>query len=373
MTLPNPFSLERYFARYEFDAPYLISSSDCETLSVAELMAMAERSIDELGSYRLGYTESPGAPSLRTAISQLYDGHITADDVLIVVPEEGIFLTMWALLSPGDEVIVQTPCYQSLSELAAYHGAEVMPWPLVETEDSWQVDLDRLADLISPKTKLIVINTPHNPTGFHFSRSELDAIFTMARHQGIWVFSDEMYWGSEYRVTDRLPPASQIYERGVSLSGMSKTFGLPGLRIGWLMSQNTELVANLQQLKDYTTICSSGPSEFLAEVALTVAPKLMARSLNIIQSNLPLAREFANHWSNFVAWRAPMAGSVAFVRYRSGNIADLARQLVEAQGVMLAPSHTFQFGDSHFRFGLGRLNFVDGLGRFSQYLEAAML
>ena len=185
MTTPKPFALERYFAQYEFEAPYLISSSDCETLSVAELMALADQPMDALGELRLGYTESPGAPSLRAAISALYGGQVSADDVLITVPEEGIFLTMWALLSPGDAVIVQTPCYQSLMELARHRGAEVNPWPLRETSDGWQANLDHFADLITPQTKLIVINTPHNPTGYQFSRSELDAMIALAQKWGV--------------------------------------------------------------------------------------------------------------------------------------------------------------------------------------------
>ena len=178
-----------------------------------------------------------------------------------------------------------------------------------------------------------------------------------------------MYWGSEYRSEDRLPSVSVLYEQGIALSGMSKTYSLPGLRIGWLMSQKQDLIAELQKLKDYTTICPSGPSEFLAETALSIAPKLMQRSVDIIQSNLSLAEVFARRWPDHIGWRAPMAGSVAFARYLPGNIADMALRLVNAEGVLLVPSHTFQFGDDHFRLGLGRRNFEEGLSRFEQFLK----
>jgi len=365
----EPFALERYFARYEFQAPYLLSSSDCETLSTTALLAMAGRSVAPLGALTLGYTESSGSPDLRAAITNLYQHSLTIDDILVVVPEEGIFLTMWALLSPGDQVIVQTPCYQSLTELAVYQQAEVITWPIRETETGWQVDLDHLADLITARTKLLVLNTPHNPTGYHFSRSQFDDIINLAHQYGLWLFCDEMYWGSEYRSQDRLPSASQLYERAISLSGLSKTYGLPGLRVGWLISRDQAMISRLLHLKDYTTICPSAPSEFLAEVALGVAGQLARRSLEIIQSNLTLAQEFAQRQSDLIGWRPPKAGSVAFARFRPGGVKALVTALVEAEGVMIAPAHTFHFGDYHFRLGLGRLNFSTGLRRFERFLQ----
>ena len=367
----NPFILERYFAQYEFEAPYLLSCSDSETLSISELLALAEQPLTNLGALSLGYTESPGAPSLRTAIAKLYEQALSPDNVLIVTPEEGIFLCMWALVSAGDGVIVQTPCYQSLAELAAYHGATVTPWPLQETEIGWAINLEQLADLICPATKLLVINTPHNPTGYHFSPEEFAAVIDLARAHNLWLLCDEMYWGGEYHPTDRLPPACSRYERAITLSGMSKTYGLPGLRIGWLASQDRRLVSRWQALKDYTTICASAPSEFLAEVALGIAPQLMARSHNIIRANLAAARAFAERWSHLIAWRAPQAGPIAFIRYRPGGVQAMAADLVQSAGVMLVPAHPFNFGDAHFRLGLGRVNFPEALGRFEQFLEDA--
>ncbi len=214
------FLLERYFARYEFQAPYLLSSSDCETLSIADLLARAGRTLADLGALGLGYTESPGSPTLRAAVARLYQEPgigppPSAENVLIVVPEEGIFLTMWGLLSPGDEVIVQTPCYQSLAELATYHQTTVLPWPIQETDAGWTVDLDQLAALITAKTRLIVFNTPHNPTGYHLSRSQFNNIIKLARQHTLWLFCDEMYRGAEYQPEDEVSDKA----RALQISG----------------------------------------------------------------------------------------------------------------------------------------------------------
>jgi len=160
------FQLERYFARWEFTAPYLLSASDCETVSVGELLNLASAPLTELADLRLGYTESQGDPTLRTVIADFYSC-VTPDDVVVTnAPEEAIFLAMLALLKPGDSVVVQTPCYQSLFELAKYQGCDVRTWPMIETDDGWRMDLDHLSSLVTEDTRLLVVNFPHNPTGY---------------------------------------------------------------------------------------------------------------------------------------------------------------------------------------------------------------
>jgi aspartate/methionine/tyrosine aminotransferase len=363
------FQLERYFARWEFTAPYLLSASDCETVSVGELLNMAHVPLSELANLRLGYTESQGDPGLRTAIAGFYS-RATPDDVLVTnAPEEAIFLAMMALLKPGDRVVVQTPCYQSLFELARYRGCDVHPWPMVETNDGWRMDLDHLTALVTDGSRLLVINVPHNPTGYLPTASEFDEILELAARHGLWLFCDEMYRGLEYDLTDRLPSASDCYPRAVSLWGMSKTFGLAGLRIGWLTTRDRDVVGSLLRLKDYTTICSSAPSEFLAHVALTQAEAIIQRNLGIIQANLAHVREFMARRADVFAWREPMAGPIAFARLRKGSAAAFCEKVVRGSGVMLAPSTLFDFGDSHLRWGLGRLSFRDALSVLDEHLN----
>ncbi len=362
------FQLERYFARWEFTAPHLLSASDCETMSVGELLDLAGVPLSELAELRLGYTESQGDPALRATIARFHT-RITADDIVVTnAPEEAIFLTMQALLNPGDRVVVQTPCYQSLFELAANRGCDVHRWPMIEAGGGWRMDLDRLADLMTAETRLLVVNVPHNPTGYLPSAAEFDAILDLAARHGAWLFCDEMYRGLEYDPAHRLPSASDRYPRAISLWGMSKTFGLAGLRIGWLATQDRHIVETLLRLKDYTTICSSAPGEFLARLALEQTDAIIRRNVGIIQANLEHARQFMARRSAVFAWRGPLAGPVAFVRVRNGSAAAFCERMVDRGGVLLVPSTLFDFGDSHTRWGLGRRNFPAGLAA----LEAAL-
>jgi aspartate/methionine/tyrosine aminotransferase len=363
------FQLERYFARWEFTAPYLLSASDCETLSAGELLNLANVPLTELADLRLGYTESQGDPELRTTIAGFYS-RVTPNDVVVTnAPEEAILLAMLALLKSGDRVVVQTPCYQSLFELASYQGCDVRPWPMIETDDGWRMDLDHLSSLVTEDTRLLVVNFPHNPTGYLPTVSEFDAILDLAGRHDVWLFCDEMYRGLEYDLSDRLPSASDRYRRAVSLWGMSKTFGLAGLRMGWLATQDQQLVQSLLRLKDYTTICSSAPSEFLANVALTQAETIIQRNLGIIQANLAHVREFMIRREDVFAWHEPMAGPIAFARLRTGSAVTFCEEVVLESGVLLVPSTLFDFGDSHLRWGLGRLNFREGLSVLDKHLD----
>lgn len=364
------FQLERYFARWEFTAPYLLSASDCETVSVGELLDMANVSLTDLADLRLGYTESQGDPELRTTIAGLYS-RVTPDDVVVTnAPEEAIFLATLALLRPGDRVVVQTPCYQSLFELAKFQGCDVHPWPLIETDDGWRMDLDHLSDLVTEDTRLLIVNFPHNPTGYLPTASEFDTILNLAGRHDVWLFCDEMYRGLEYDLSDHLPSASDRYRRAVSLWGMSKTFGLAGLRIGWLVTQDQQMVQTLLRLKDYTTICSSAPSEFLANAALAQAETIIQRNLGIIQTNLTHIREFMIRREDLFAWHEPIAGPIAFARLRNGSAVRFCEEVVLESGVLLVPSTLFDFGDSHLRWGLGRLNFREGLSVLDKHLDA---
>jgi len=362
------FQLERYFARWEFTAPYLLSASDCETVSVGELLNLANVPLTELADLRLGYTESQGDPELRTTIAGFYSRVTPGDVVVTNAPEEAIFLAMLALLKPGDQVVVQTPCYQSLFELSNFRDCDVRPWPMIETNDGWRIDLDHLSSLVTGDTRLLVVNFPHNPTGYLPTASEFDAILDLADRHGLWLFCDEMYRGLEYDLSDRLSSASDRYRRAVSLWGMSKTFGLAGLRIGWLATQDQQLVQSLLHLKDYTTICSSAPSEFLANVALTQAETIIQRNLGIIQTNLAHVREFMIRWEDVFIWHEPMAGPIAFARLRKGSAVTFCEEVVLESGVLLVPSTLFDFGDSHLRWGLGRLNFREGLSVLDKHL-----
>ena len=243
------FKLERYFAAYEFKVRYLLSASDCEALTLAELLAMADpATLDLWRDLSLGYTESQGHPLLREEVARLYSG-IAPDETLIAAPEELIFIAMNVLLAPGDHVIATFPGYQSLYEVAGALGAAVTRWALTPSASGWQLDLAALERSITPRTRLLVINFPHNPTGHLPTAAELDAIIALARRHNLHIFSDEMYRLLEYDPAERLPSVADLYERGIALSGLSKSFALPGLRIGWLASHDRDFLARARRVQ----------------------------------------------------------------------------------------------------------------------------
>jgi aspartate/methionine/tyrosine aminotransferase len=318
---------------------------------------------------RLGYTESQGHPILRREIANLYKT-IWPDDILVLTPEEGIFVAMNTLLKQGDHAIILSPAYQSLLEVAASTGADVTRWMLETDGVKWKLDLSFLQRSVRNSTKLIVINFPHNPTGFHPDQKTFAAVLDFAQEKGITVFSDEMYRYAEYKSEDRLPSVADVYERGITLGGLSKSFGLPGLRIGWLATKDKHLMKRFVQLKDYTTICSSAPSEILAIIALRARDRILERTQKIIRQNLAHADRFFAERHSFFDWIRPMASPVAFPRLKYPEaIERFCDKLVESKGVMLVPGSLFDFPGNHFRIGLGKKSFTEALERLEEYIH----
>ena len=366
-----PFATEQFFARYEFNTPHLLCASDCESMSVEELLEMAGDSYDQLGAVQLAYTESQGLPALREQVAGLYD-QVDADGVVMLgAPEEGIFLLMHTLLEAGDEVVVLTPAYDSLRHLVAHvAGADkVRNWSLQATEDGWELDMDRLESLLTPQTKLLVVNFPHNPTGYLPDQETLRAIVGLCRQHDIWLFCDEMYRGLELDGRETLPSAADLYEKAIVLSGLSKTHGLPGLRCGWLLMSDPALRERLINWKHYTTICAPAPIEFLAGVALTVESELSQRNRQIVAANLALAEPFFQRHRDFFSWRRPQAGSVALVEVAVESADAYCRQLAEEAGVLLLPGTCLGAPANTVRFGFGRRSFGEGLAAYEVYLE----
>lgn len=366
----EPFALERYFARYEFTARHLASCSDCDGLPLEELLSLADDETRALWrDLRLGYTESLGHPLLRTEIASLYEG-ADAGDVLVGAPEELIFLAMNCLLEPGDHVIATFPAYQSLHQIAESMGCEVTRWQPDESR-GWLFDADFVRANVQPRTKLIVANFPHNPTGALPSRAVYDEVVATASDRGIHLFSDEMYRGLELEPAQRLPAGCEVYERAVSLSGMSKVFGLAGTRIGWLVTHDGALFARMAAFKDYTTICSSAPSEVLALMGLRARDRIVARHVERIGHNLGLLAGFIERHAALFTWVPPRAGTICFPRLRHDMGAELfCRRTVEEAGVMIVPSSVFGWGDRHVRIGLGRAGLPEVLAKLADYLAS---
>lgn len=363
----KPFRLERYFAEYEFTAPYLLCCSDCESLSVGDLLKLEENAREELSSLWLGYTESLGSPELRTEIASLYEKISSAQVLVHAGAEEAIFNFMNVVLAAGDQVVVHAPHYQSLGEVARGIGAEVKVWKGDHTH-GWGLDLQLLKEKLTDRTKVVVVNFPHNPTGYLPDPDLMYELSKLSDAQGFIVFSDEVYRGLEYDPTQRLPSFADINERGISLGVMSKTYGLAGLRIGWVTTRNQELLNTLAAFKDYTTICNSAPSEFLAMLALRHRKPIVERNLEIIRENLQMLRSFFSRHQDIFSWDEPKAGPIAFPRYLGVSVDQFCDELVRSTGVLLLPGTVYGDGNNRFRVGFGRRNMVDGLQKLEQFL-----
>ena len=371
MKLP-PFKLERYFAKYEFKAEFLLCSSDCEAMSIEDLLALEPGAEEQLKQTWLGYTESQGHPALRKEIAGIYET-IQPEEILVHSgAEEAIFLFMLAVLEENDHIIVHAPHYQSLSEVAKGMGCEVSLWEARE-ENRWALDLDELKNLRRPNTKAIVINTPHNPTGYLVSRTDFDSVNRYAREHSLLLFCDEVYRESEYDLGMRLPAGCDMGEHAVSLGVTSKTYGLAGLRIGWLATKNKTIYEKMASLKDYTTICNSAPSEFLAEVAVRNRQKLIARNLGIIRNNLEIIDDLFNRHNSLFSWVRPVAGSMGFPRLLTGDIEEFCDDLVKKEGVLLLPGTMYDDPDNHFRIGLGRRSLPQAVERLENYLVSSLV
>jgi aspartate/methionine/tyrosine aminotransferase len=337
-------------------------------MTIADLLALEGDSAEKFQQVWLGYTESQGSPSLRKEIAKVYET-IQPDEILVHTgAEEAIFLFMLATLKEDDHIIVHTPHYQALSEIAKGMGCLISPWRGRE-ENGWALDLDEMRHLMRTSTKAIIINTPHNPTGYLMSRTDYDAVHQFAKQNKLLLFSDEVYRESEYDPSARLPAGCDLGDHAVSLGVTSKTYGLAGLRIGWIATKNKKVYEKMASLKDYTTICNSAPSEFLAEVAMRNRDKLIKRNLGIIKSNLEIMDDFFARYSSLFSWVRPQAGSMGFPKLLKGDVEDFCDKVVREAGVLLLPGTMYEDTRNHFRVGLGRKNLPQAVEQLEKYLS----
>lgn len=366
----SPFTLERYYAEYEFSIKYQMSSSDCDALTIDEVLDLVSDEEKKMFyNLHLGYTESLGNPQLRELIAGMYKG-ITKDEVIIMAPEEGIFLTLNAYLNKGDHVIALYPLYQSHLSIPEAIGCNVTKWYLKNNNNKWEIDLNFLQNNITPQTKAIIINFPHNPTGFIPDKESYQEIIRIAKEKNILLFSDEMYWKLEHEASRSLDPVCQLYNNSATLFGLSKSFGLPGLRIGWIVTKNRELYNKIANLKDYTTICNSAPSEILAIFALKNADYLFNKNKAIIKENISLTRSLFDLHNNILNWNEPEGSSIIFPNFKNGKSAKIiAQELIKKMNICITPGNLFGMEEKYFRIGLGRTELKTSLEKFNEYLS----
>jgi len=367
------FALEVYLSKWEFAARHHLTASDAESLSIAELLALAtpaDRAAFE--SLHLGYTETWGSPALRAEIARTYDGVAPEEILCFAGAEEGIYAAMQVLLTRDDHAIAITPNYQA---------AETLPLSICATSGvaldpatDWDLDIGKVQAALRPNTKLVSINFPNNPTGKILPHATYAALIDLCRSRGIWLFSDEVYRLIERDPAIRMTEAVDAYERGISLNVMSKAYGLPGLRIGWLAAKDRGLLARLEHFKHFLSICNSAPSEQLALIALRARERILARTRGIVAKNAVLLDEFFARWPRLFEWRRPDGSCVAFVRYLGADgVEEFTRRVIAEAGVLLLPSSIYRSDlgpvpEDYFRIGFGRTAVPAGLAALEEWL-----
>ncbi len=373
MTALPDFRLETHFSKWEFKVRYHMTASDAESMSLRDLLAMAtpeER--EDFEALWLGYTETFGAPDLRAAIAESFESRSAQDVLCFAGASEGIFAAYAVLLDKDSHAIVVTPNYQS-HETLALAICEATGVPL-EPSDDWSLDVDRVAAALRPNTKLMTINFPHNPTGAMLSRDRFDALIELCRKHGIYILSDEIFQGLGRTGTTHLPAVADHYERGLSLNVMSKAYGLPGLRVGWIACADRDLLSRMERMKHYLSICNSAPSERLAKIALHNRDRILARNCAIIDENLPKLDAFFGRHADLFEWRTPDGSCIGFPRYKGPEgVEAFTRRLVEEGSVLLLPGSIYaseltETPRDRFRIGFGRRGMDEGLAAIEHHL-----
>jgi len=372
-SLPE-FKLETHFSKWEFKAKYHLTASDAQSLSLRELLELASpEDRDAFEGMWLGYTETFGAPDLRHTIADTYEAQKASNILCFCGASEGIFAANSVIMDNDSHAIVVTPNYQSHEALPATFG-QVSAVPL-DAANNWALDIDQIRASIKPTTKLVTINFPHNPTGSILPLDRYMALINLCREHGIYILHDEIFHGLGHAQSMHLPQIADVYERGLSLNVTSKSYGLPGLRIGWIACQDNALLLQMERMKHYLSICNSGPSERLANIAIKNREKILSRNCQIVDSNLPKWEALFERYPTLFDWQRPDGSCMAFPRYTgSEGVEVFAQKLVEESGVLVLPSSIYSSTlantpKDHFRIGLGRKGLDEGLEVMQAHIE----
>jgi aspartate/methionine/tyrosine aminotransferase len=344
-----PFEMERWQSIYENHVDYNLSESGVHPLRLNELLDIGGAT--SLGDTHLGYGQSNGSEPLRGQIASLYGSTTAAGIVVTNGSAEANYVALWELVGPGDEVAILVPAYMQTYGLALNIGARVVEIPMLE-RNGWQPDPDDIRRLVTDRTRVIVVTNPGNPTGVVLGTEARDAVIDAAERSGAWILADEVYAGAELAGPET-PSFFGLHPRVIATGSLSKSYGLPGLRIGWLITEDA-MAAKLWARRDYTTISPGELTDRLARVALdrTIRPRLLQRTRSIIRTGVDVLESWMTTQGCFT-WTRPDAGAIVFARYDFPvPSAVLAQRLRVENSVLVVPGS--QFGcESHIRFGIG--------------------
>ena len=366
----EPFALERWLTRHELHVKYDIAESGILPLTMADLLAFEPEdrraeTLERLLTLPLGYSEAVGTHHLRTLLAATYH-NCDPDNVLVTTGAiEANFLLFNVLLDAGDHVIAPYPAYQQLYSVPQALGCHVSRWE-IRPETGFRYDVADLERLLTPQTRLIVVNTPHNPTGAMLSPEDLRRVYALAESVGAYVLCDEAYrWLTIPGGDSFAPPAFDLGPLGISVGTLSKPFGLPGLRLGWMVAPK-EIVAKCWSMRDYVSLSPGKLNDALGVLAITHKDKIVARNQAIIAANLAAAGHWIEEHDGLLSWTPPRGGLLALLRYNLDIPSlELSDKLAEEYSVMLAPGSAFGY-EGHLRIGIGQNPTV-----FQQGLDAA--
>lgn len=370
----EPFALERWMAGYETSVESDVSVGGVSALTVNDLLALEppderEQVFNALLNSRLGYSEARGSLELRSAIAATYR-NCGPENILVTTGAiEANFLLFNVLLNAGDSVIVPNPAYQQLASVPSAIGCNVAYWN-VRPESGFRYDLNELEQLITPKTRMIVINIPHNPTGALLSEEELQRVYTLAESVGATVLCDETYrWLAIPGGEECAQPVFNLGPEGISVGTLSKTFGLPGLRIGWIAAPEA-IIQACWTMRDYISLCPGKLSDMLAVVAFKHRERIMERNVGIIQQNIKTIRNWLEEQQGIFTWLPPRGGLLSLLHYNLDIPSlDFSNTLAQKYKVMFVPGANFGF-EHYLRVGLGQdpKVFAEGLARTGTYI-----
>ncbi|MGI6124940.1 MAG: aminotransferase class I/II-fold pyridoxal phosphate-dependent enzyme [Acetivibrionales bacterium] len=366
------FNVERWMNTYENDAVYNLAETDAKPFTLAELLHIGdfEELKKQLLEIKLSYNPTTGSSKLREVIASLYD-NTRPENVLVTTGAiEADFHITNSLVEPGDTVIVQFPAYQALYSTAKARGANVKYWHM-KLENDFEPDLNELFELVDDKTKLMVLNIPHNPTGAVISKAQLKTILGWAEEKNFYVLCDEVY--HEFKLNNGIIPpyGRSLSPNAVSVGSMSKAYGLSGLRLGWIVGP-VDLVNKCWSWKDYTSISNAPINDFLASFALVNRPKVMERNLAIASKNFTTLVEWFKQHEQFFDYVVPKAGVLCFPKIRNLPVTseELCKRIFYERKLLIVPGECFEM-PGHLRIGFGNDSnmFETGLGILSDYIK----
>ena len=368
----TPFDLEYTQSVWEQQVDINLTESGVHPIRLDALLAGDEQMFNDLLATEINYPHVNGIPALRENIANLYDG-ATAGNVLVTVgAAEANNIVVNTLLQPGDEMATQTPTYKQVWGLAMNSGHAVKPFRLL-SDAAWALDVDELNAQVNDKTRLIALVNPNNPTGYIMSEAEMDAVVAAADRVGAWILADEVYRGAERVREAETPSFYGRYDKVLAVGSMSKAYGLPGLRIGWVVGP-PETIEDIWRRHEYTTITATILSNILAAYAMSsdVRPRLLQRTRDYIRNGFPVLETWMNSQDGLFTYTPPQASAVTFVRYHlDTNSTELMVKLIKEASVFVGAGDSFGM-DKHIRIAFGQDKAVldDAFSRIERTLES---